>query len=291
GGHGIAIGGVAHDDGFVVNMDETVNGTMRLGVSNPVEASNDNGILRIVNSGGYELSFGSNGRLTNDEGFNAKSGNITSNTAPSSDTTGSGAFRLLDSVGATPIGFLAAHFAASGNQYVRLHTQRVINGSLKQNQLNLGVSSSGDALVTISGTGAAAAWRDAIGAASSVLGTLLTDDVSTAVSVASGTWTTIGSVTLDPGLWLIEFTGVFTSNATGRRAIAVSNTANSAGNASEQRQGFVSANATNGTGTGLSGSRIFINQTSSSYVLRLNVYQNSGSALNVTGCIRAMRIE
>ena len=120
------------------------------------------------------------------------------------------------------------------------------------------------------------------------IGEVVTNNIDTAVSVPDGTWTSIGSVTLSAGVWTLEHHAIFPSNATGRRAIASSTTADSAGNATEQRQGFTSQQATSGTGTGIDASRV-LNLTSNA-TLHLNVYQNSGSSLNVTGFMRAVRI-
>lgn len=123
------------------------------------------------------------------------------------------------------------------------------------------------------------------------IGTVVTDDISTSVSVSTGAWTAIGSVALGTGTWVVTYNASFASNSTGARFIVLSNTANNAGTTTEQRAGRVSANATSGFITSLHASRVFINQTSSPYTLRLNVYQSSGSALNVSGFLRAARIK
>ena len=54
----------------------------------------------------------------------------------------------------------------SGVQYMRYITQRRISGTTKYNILNLGLDASGNAVVSIGGDNAAAAWRGAIGALS-----------------------------------------------------------------------------------------------------------------------------
>ena len=55
---------------------------------------------------------------------------------------------------------------SSDVQYMRYITQRAISGETKYNILNLGVNASGNAVVSLGGTDAAAAWRGAIGALS-----------------------------------------------------------------------------------------------------------------------------
>lgn len=146
------------------------------------------------------------------------------------------------------------------------------------------------------GTGAttAAGALATLGAASAAdvdpIGTVATTDISTAVSVADSTWTTVGSVALAAGVWVLVGHANFGSNATGRRAIALTTATDSAGSAAEQRQGFTSQPATSGSGTGVNGMRI-VNITSAT-TFYLNAYQNSGAALSVSGgCLRAVRIK
>ena len=64
---------------------------------------------------------------------------------------------------------------SSGVQYMRYVTSRKISGEDKWNILNLGIDASGNAVVSIAGTNAAAAWRGAIGALSTGGGTVTGD--------------------------------------------------------------------------------------------------------------------
>lgn len=146
------------------------------------------------------------------------------------------------------------------------------------------------------GTGAttAAGALTALGAASAAdvdpIGTVVTTDISTAVSVADSTWTTVGSVALAAGVWVLVGHVNFGANATGRRAIALTTASDSVGSAAEQRQGFTSQPAASGTGTGVNGVRIVVLTSAATY--NLNAYQNSGAALNVSGgCLRTVRIK
>lgn len=118
------------------------------------------------------------------------------------------------------------------------------------------------------------------------IGELVTTDISTAVSVATADYTTIGSITLTTGVWVVKYNAIFANNATGRRAIVLSTSSDSAGSGAEQRSGMASQMAVSGMGTVMCNDRII----SAAGTYRLNVYQNSGSALNVTGYIRAVRI-
>lgn len=118
------------------------------------------------------------------------------------------------------------------------------------------------------------------------IGELFTTDINTAVSVATADYTTIGSITLTAGVWVVKYNVIFANNATGRRAIVLSTSSDSAGSSAEQRVGMASQMAVSGMGTVMCNDRII--STAGTY--RLNVWQNSGSALNVTGYIRAVRI-
>ncbi|MBR1673554.1 MAG: SGNH/GDSL hydrolase family protein [Eubacterium sp.] len=103
------------------------------------------------------------GALTmNNVNANVKDTNISTGSNPSSDVWGNG-FILLENGGAD-IGHFRAVKLTSGNQGLQLEAQRVVSNSNKYNALNLYIDTSGNAVVQISGTGAAASWRSAIGA-------------------------------------------------------------------------------------------------------------------------------
>lgn len=106
----------------------------------------------------HTATLGTDGALTNNGIVQAKSDNITSNTAPSSAATGAGYFRFLDSAG-TSLGYIVPYFPTSGNQYLRFQVQRVVSGSTKAHRFNLGIDASGKAIFSVEGTGAAMAWK------------------------------------------------------------------------------------------------------------------------------------
>lgn len=108
---------------------------------------------------------------------------------------------------------------------------------------------------------------------------------STGKSLASGTWTKLGSVTLDAGVWVVVFSAQFGSNATGRRSINLSTTS---GSTSLNVQAALQLQAANGGYTVVSRANILDVSTTTTYYL--NGYQNSGSTLTTTSDIRAARI-
>ena len=120
------------------------------------------------------------------------------------------------------------------------------------------------------------------------IGARVTQDQSTAVSMANATYTNICSVSLDAGTWIIEANAQFASNATGRRIALLTTTSGGSG-ATDLRQTGVTANAVNGTVTYLhTGATKVYTATTTLYLVG---YQNSGSALNTYGCITAVRIK
>lgn len=108
---------------------------------------------------------------------------------------------------------------------------------------------------------------------------------STGKSVATATWTPLGSVTLDAGVWVVVFSAQFGANATGRRSINLSTTS---GSTSLNAQAALQLQAANGGYTVVSRANLLDVSATSTYYL--NAYQNSGSTLTTTSDIRAARI-
>lgn len=108
---------------------------------------------------------------------------------------------------------------------------------------------------------------------------------STGKSLANNTWTSLGSVSLAAGVWVVVFTAQFTANATGRRGI---NLASTAGSSSTNAQAAMQVPAASGAQTVVSRANI-LNVTSTT-TYHINAYQNSGSALTTYSDIRAARI-
>lgn len=127
------------------------------------------------------------------------------------------------------------------------------------------------------------------GTGSKGYGTIVTEDISTAVSVPNGSsWHTLGSVDLAAGDWIVSYNVQFDNNATGRRAMVLHNAADTAG-ASNLRQGGMTCNAVSGGATYLNACRVLHLTSAATYYL--NVYQTSGAALSTYGYIRAFRLK
>lgn len=151
------------------------------------------------------------------------------------------------------------------------------SGTAVWNSVQLGVKPDGTQTVTLSD---ASAWRSALG-----LGEVKNANFSTAKSVASATTTSLGTITLAAGTWLILGHVHFVANANGVREASI-NTSVAIG-ASGSRLSAMSMNAT-GNAQGFTVQTVETLTASTTY--NLNVYQNSGSALNTTGYIRAVRL-
>ena len=107
------------------------------------------------------------------------------------------------------------------------------------------------------------------------------------VSLSSGTtMQNLGDFTLTKGLWMVSVTVRFASNATGRRAMNISNT--SGGSAYNVRWGNTSA-ATNGAYTYLHLASS-IGVTAASATFYINAYQNSGGSLTTAFAWDAVRV-
>ena len=119
----------------------------------------------------------------------------------------------------------------------------------------------------------------------SMTGSTLSDSPNSE-TVASGSWKTVASMSVPAGVWLVFNTALFPANATGRRLITVSSTADS-GNAYLLMLGDNRMAMSSGDTMCKSQSIITL---SASTTLYLNVFQDSGSSLSVTGRMQAIRI-
>lgn len=130
------------------------------------------------------------------------------------------------------------------------------------------------------------------GTGSTGYGTLLSNDISESVSVASSTWKSIGSVSLVAGTWLLVFGGYFAAATKGLMKMAISSET-SAPVAADVRQRGVSIDTTSSTETSntkpMRGATILVPTSTTTF--RLYVWQNSGSARNCVGHIRAFRLK
>ena len=121
------------------------------------------------------------------------------------------------------------------------------------------------------------------------IGSIVNKDTSTAVAVPTATWTSVASVTLGPGVWVLVGTVSFASNATGRRTSGLSNNGTALSGAYLRMTG-VSAAAVSGGATNEHTSFVTGKLTAASTTYHLVGWQNSGGDLNTTGYLRAVRV-
>lgn len=318
GNNATANGAVAHAEGFMTTASGRYSHAQNCGATATKDSQTALGSYNIKDEssttthpsgstyyGQYALIIG------NGTGANARSnammvqwdgtimnvsGNLTKDTAVSAATAGKDIV-FLDSALKT-IGCVGPYFHTSNREGMRFGTTRTVNGTVYGHWMYIYVDNAGKREVHFTdGT----AWRNGLGASSGIwpaslggtgsdsFGTIETDDISTAVSVATATWKAIGSVTLGAGDWIVSYNSYFAINATGRRGMLIHTTADTT-STNSLRQGGVEVMAVNGGVTMLNGCRV-LHLTAASTTYYLNVMQSSGANLNVTGYIRAFRLK
>lgn len=123
--------------------------------------------------------------------------------------------------------------------------------------------------------------------AASNVGTRVTKDQSTAVSLTSNSWGEICNVSLGAGTWVVHGNVQFAANATGRRTVCLSTDASGPGT-SDLRQRGMRVTPISSVSTYVN-SCITVKLTSAS-TMHLYGEQTSGADLNAYGCITAVRI-
>lgn len=118
-------------------------------------------------------------------------------------------------------------------------------------------------------------------------GTVVSDDISTAVSVPTGTNESIGVVSLDSGTWLVRYCAKFDTNGTGRRQAVLDTTPDRIA-ATWQRYCGSETMAVTGGATILNGT--MIRTVTADEAIYLTVFQSSGGALDVTGNLQAIKL-
>jgi len=178
------------------------------------------------------------------------------------------------------IGIVRPYRSTAGQEGVQLIARNEVNGSQVENAIRTGVESDGTRSYAVT---APAAFRNAIGMGGTAD---YTDKEQTSnVSVAASTWTSIASISLDAGTWVIHGNVMYASNSTGRRFAAISS---SSPTSATQRNFCANANAVSGGATSLSTMRIEV--LTATTTMHVYGWQNSGNALNATGYIEAVRI-
>lgn len=97
----------------------------------------------------------------------------------------------------------------------------------------------------------------------------------------NGSWTNCGTITLPSGVWLLNVTVSFSTNATGYRALSVASTSASAGSAIQTAR----VAAVSGTTTTACICMLFKGGT-----LYVNAVQNSGATLTVSPRYTAVKL-
>lgn len=117
-------------------------------------------------------------------------------------------------------------------------------------------------------------------------GTIVTQ-APEAVSVASGTHTTLGSITLAAGVWIVTVSTTFAASNTGRRAVYFTTSSSEQTIRVNESASLTMAPADGGTSKYDS---VAIVNPSSSTTYYCRVWQNSGSSLSCQCWLRAVRI-
>lgn len=205
------------------------------------------------------------------------------------------------------LGHIGGYALTTGVRGLQIEAYRILSDdSKKGNTIYLGLDAEGNALVNISGTGAAAAWRTAIGAvptSRTVNGHALSGNVTITASdlglansvthnaiaakpVDSGTNTNLGNTgSLAAGAYIIIGEAYIGSsdNSTGRRSLWFSDTSGGATPVNEAQ------NTVPGTQGGKMQVVLVVSHTKAT-TYHLNYYQNSTAAKNVSGSITILKI-
>ncbi len=123
------------------------------------------------------------------------------------------------------------------------------------------------------------------------LGSWLNSDISSAVSFNHNTFTTLTSLTLTRGVWVITWGLVFAANATGVRMGAVVNDqTTSFSNTTGRRTNGMRVSACSSGETIIHGSYVTRVNANTTIYLRGAHTAGSGTSLNVTGTLRAVKV-
>lgn len=119
------------------------------------------------------------------------------------------------------------------------------------------------------------------------LGEYTTKDGSS-TNVATGTYTTLTSLAITAGTYLVEYQASFAANANGMRRIFI--TQSSSSSSANPQFSYINVQNTGASyGTALNG--MVIVKTSASATLYLRAYHDAGTTLSVTGRIGTVRIK
>lgn len=182
----------------------------------------------------------------------------------------------------------------SGNINTRIQTRNMMEGTTTRRIATIRATvkkdgntefatgiNAGEATYTIASS---ANFRSAIGIKDSP--TILEPNITASQSVPTGTYKSLGSFELTTGTWLISYKAQFAAEDTGLRRIMLTS---SSGSSSPWADSRISSHASH-SGIIDIGWTTIVRITSSSVTRYLTAYQNSGSAVNVTGYVKAIKI-
>lgn len=126
-------------------------------------------------------------------------------------------------------------------------------------------------------------WRDALG-----IGTVKSTTISENVSVATSTYKSIGSISLEAGKWVITYGASYSTSTSGLRSTYLYTSQNAAADTSWYLATCIQTAPASGGSTYHHGSHIVTTSATKTYYL--SVWQNSGGSLNCKGAIYAVKV-
>lgn len=170
-------------------------------------------------------------------------------------------------------------YRTDGRTGTYIQTRRNVGGTDYTNGINLDLDGSGNASVSVSSP---SAWRSALGVENTV-----TEVNPSAVSVATATNTTLcNSGSLSAGTYIITFTAEFAGNTNGTTRMIFLSTSSTGDTVSRNSRTSVAPAGGNPTRPACT----FLTTINSATTFYLRAYQNTGSALSVTGGMRILKI-
>ena len=272
------------------NVDDPNNAYLLM-VGNGADSSHKNTVFSIDNGGDVSIendlqvdgSTNMDGGLTmNTVDVSLKSSNIDRDGSnPSSQAIGNSEITFIDKDG-DRVARVYTVRETSGKQRVSLSVLNDNGGTEVSNILSMLIAKDGAKSYEVSDP---VAFCSAIG-----VGDFVSNDISTNVTVASAADTSIGSVSLEAGVWVISYGAKFPINSTGVRSIAL-NTSPSSPTDYYYRRTCLQTNAVSGSNYNTWLHSAAVMSFSSATTIHLIVAQNSGSNKSVQGCISAVKIK
>ena len=126
-------------------------------------------------------------------------------------------------------------------------------------------------------------WRDALG-----IGTVKSTTISENVSVATSTYKSIGSISLEAGKWIITYGASYSTSTSGLRSTYLYTSQDAAADTNWYLATCIQTAPASGGSTYHHGSHIVTPSATQTYYL--SVWQNSGGSLNCKGAIYAVKV-